>query len=132
MEALRHSDPMAAEEALMRQFMALLGGVVLFLFLAGSAPAAIVTDGKLEPDYGAALSIQTTQTELDNNPAVGEANYSGGSELDGAYATISDGMLHLFLSGNLVLQWNLEGVTVWLPVQIFLDTGPGGQNQLLA
>src|SRR5215471_634890 len=115
----------------MRRFAALTSGII-FLFLPASALGAIVTDGKLEPDYGAALSTQTTQTTFDNNPSLAQTNYSGGSELDAAYGMISDGVLHLFLAGNLVLAWNLEGVTVWLPVQIFLDTRPGGQNQLLA
>ena len=102
--------------------------------LLGAVPAGAATiDGKLDPDYGAPLSTQTTQTTAGNNAMpTPQVNYALGSELDEGYAYVANGVLYLFLSGNMAFNWNLEGQTQWLPLDLFIDSKPGGQNQLLA
>jgi hypothetical protein len=91
-----------------------------------------VVDGQRDPDYGAALGTQTLQSLLSDshNGAVG---YAEGSELNQAYGFISAGVLHVFLSGNL-RSWILP--TFPGPdsdnLELFIDTGAGGQHQLRA
>lgn len=114
----------------MRRSSAFVLALGLASLSCGARPAiAVDIDGKLDPDYGSALSTQTTQTDIGDNTQ-GQVDYSLGSELDGGYATISNGVLYLFLSGNLAFSWTLEGQTRWLPVNLFLDSKPGGQNRL--
>ncbi len=113
--------------------IALVISLAVVLSIAPHAAQAAVIDGKLDPDYGAALTTQTTRTSVaDNAMAIGEVNLSLGSELDEGYGFVSDGVLYLFMSGNLTFYWNIEGLTVWLPLDVFIDSTPGGQNQLLA
>jgi hypothetical protein len=103
---------------------------------AGSAAAAITVDGALDAGYGAALVVQTTQTGQtsfgivgDNN--LGELMNANGSELDAGYSVISDGVLHLFLAGNLAIQPNpVEAGTLEEMLLLFVDTGSGGLHQL--
>lgn len=110
---------------------ALAALVASILALTASSPAASITvDGRLDPAYGAPLSTQTTQTI--RNDDFSQIDYCWGSELDEAYATIADGMLYVFLAGNIVFYWNSEAVTVWQPLDLFIDTGSGGQNVLLS
>jgi len=112
------------------------------LLLAASTTAAprtasaITVDGQVDPEYGPALVTQTTQTGLsggqitgDND--LGDLEYANGSELDAAHALIENGTLHVFLAGNLaqVLNQN-QNQTNGHILDIFLDTGPGGQNVL--
>ena len=97
---------------------------------AGRLSAATI-DGRLDPQYGPALSIQTTQTSQ-ADAIDGQLDFSGGSELDAAYGYIENGTLYLFFSGNLMFLWDLEGQTLWLPLDIFIDSTPGGQNALLS
>lgn len=92
----------------------------LLLAFAGSALAATV-DGSLDGAYGAALSVQTTQTQF-GDASINLADYANGSELDAAYGYISGGVLYLFLAGNLESNYN--------KLELFLDTKSGGQNQL--
>ncbi len=99
-------------------------------------PAAIVVDGQLDSGYGSALVTQTTQTGLANGQIVGDnnvndLNFASGSELDQAYAFIADGALHLFLTGNVAMMLKgSQAGTVGHILDVFLDTGPGGQNAL--
>jgi hypothetical protein len=61
------------------------------LTLAPPADAAITVDGHLDPDYGAALATQTTQTSfVDANPAFSPnpTLYADGTELDVLYLTV--------------------------------------------
>ncbi len=93
-------------------------------------------DGQLDPDYGAPITIQTTQTGLgagqivgDNNK--GDLNFSNGSELDGGYGFVSGGVLYLFLGGNLALMTRMNQVdTIGHTLDVFIDSVPGGQNSL--
>lgn len=95
------------------------------LALAGlsvSASAQIIIDGSLDAGYGSAVVVQNTETQFgDSN--LGLIDFANGSELDGAFATIRDGKLYLFLSGNLESNYN--------KLEVFIDCKPGGQNLLL-
>ena len=88
-------------------------------------------DGTLDPAYGPALTIQSTQTTLKGGPST-RLDFCDGRELDGGYAYIAEGTLHLFLAGNMPFWWTLEGTTQWQPVDVFIDSKPGGQNRLLS
>ncbi len=101
------------------------------LLFAAAATAAPLIDGTLDAEYGAALSTQTTQTSSGDTPGyfpldIAEAD---GSELDQAFGYVADGVLHLFLSGN-VKGW-FAGE--WYPqdnLHVFVDSRTGGQNVL--
>jgi hypothetical protein len=83
-----------------------------------SAPAFAVPslDGSKDAEYGAALAVQTLETQF------GDANPNGGSELDAAYAKVEGGVLYLMLTGNLENNFN--------KLNIFIDSVAGGQNVL--
>lgn len=90
-------------------------------------------DGMLDADfYGAARSVQDTPTSF-GDATNGNIRFAiGGSELDAAYARISDGTLFLFLAGNLEtggqgLQWPAGNPNRF---DLFIDSIPGGQNSL--
>jgi len=109
---------------------------VLFFLVAmtgclASASASAVT-GTLTSNYGAPLVVQTTSTTLDVTSDA-STDLALGYELDAGYGYIADDALHLFLTGNLAKWIQLEG---WIPqsypIDLFLDTRYGGQNQLLA
>ena len=100
------------------------------------APAqAITIDGQLDPEYGSALSTQTTQTAFGDTPPgynpISPLTMAIGSELDGAHGFVSGGTLYLFFSGNLR---SYVGEPLIAPdqLQIFVDCAPGGQNTLRA
>ena len=110
---------------------ALAALVASILALTTSSPAASITvDGRLDAEYGAPLSTQTTQTIIDDE--FSQVDYCWGSELDEAYARIEDGVLYVFLSGNIAFRWNGEAQTVSQPLDLFVDTGSGGQNVLFS
>lgn len=92
----------------------------LLVAFAGSA-LAVTNDGTLDVTYGPAVSVQGTQTQF-GDANIGLVNFANGSELDEAYAFVSGGVLHLFISGNLESNFN--------KLELFFDTKPGGQNQL--
>jgi len=109
--------------------------VVLTLALAGSATLARsafaqVVTGTVTPAYGAPLITQTTQTDW-YDALNGDAAHCDGSELDGAYAYIDAGVLHLFLTGNL-FNWTsgINPVSLYDNLELFVDCAPGGQNTL--
>src|SRR5688572_23889026 len=83
-----------------------------------NAPLALaqvpVVDGTRDATYGAALTLQTVQTQF------GDANPGGGSELDGGYVKIVDGVLYTMMTGNLEGNFN--------KYVYFFDTRAGGQN----
>ncbi len=102
----------------------------LSLLAPALAQAAPTIDGTLDPQYGSPLSVQTTQT---NSPDAleGAVEYSRGSELDQAFAFVPDGVLYLFLAGNQAACCPWE-FAVEHRLEIFIDSKPGGQNQLRA
>lgn len=86
--------------------------------------AQIAVDGTLDAGYGSALAVQTVNTGF-GDATVGNGNSSGGSELDAAYGTVSNGYLYLFFAGNYENNGNL--------LNIFIADGrPNGQNTLTA
>lgn len=97
------------------------------------AVQAATIDGKLDAEYGAALSIQTTATSLGDMAGeftpLDSLNISIGSELDGAYGFVADGTLHLCLAGNIRSYF---GEPLMFPdqLQLYIDCLAGGQNTL--
>jgi hypothetical protein len=82
-------------------------------------------DGALDPIYCYPLIVQDTQTgfgDASHGQIVGPPPGGNGSELDNAYGYVHDGMLYLFIGGNLESNGN--------DLEIFFDTRPGGQNTL--
>lgn len=78
-------------------------------------------DGAYQGAYGPARALQDTPTGFgDSN--LGQINFANGSELDGAYVSISGGNLNLLLTGNLESNFN--------KLELFIDTGAAGQNVL--
>ncbi|MBI5835927.1 MAG: hypothetical protein HZB25_01660 [Candidatus Eisenbacteria bacterium] len=106
--------------------MKLVTSVLLGLTLIASSAFAVcgpvpTIDGTLDAIYGAAVSVQNTQTQFGDN-SLGVVDYANGSELDNAYGVIVCNSLYLFLGGNLESNFN--------KLEIFLDTKGGGQNKL--
>jgi hypothetical protein len=106
--------------------------LVVLPVLAARAQSPVM-DGVLDAAfYGAPLSVQDTPTAF-GNATNGNTRFAiGGSELDAAYARISDGTLFLFLAGNL----ETGGQGVQFPpgninrLDVFIDSIDGGQNSL--
>ena len=73
--------------------------------------------------YGTPLATQTINTGFGDS-TVGDGTSAGGSELDAAYGVVSGGNLYLFIAGN------VEGNTTANHINIFIDSGQGGQNTL--
>ena len=105
---------------------------LLFAGLAANAAAqSPVVDGQLDAAfYGAPISVQNTPTSF-GNATNGHPRFAvQGSELDAAYARVSDGYLFLFIAGNLEtygqgLQWSPGNLN---KLDIFVDSIPGGQG----
>lgn len=110
--------------------------IALLALLAGRQPAAAqspTVDGLLDVDfYGMPLAVQDTPTSF-GNAVNGHRRFAvQGSELDAAYARVSDGYLFLFIAGNLEtrgqgVQWSVGNLN---KLDIFVDAIPGGQNSL--
>jgi MYXO-CTERM domain-containing protein len=88
-------------------------GILIVAAIATPASAQVV-DGTKDAGYGAALAVQTVDTQF------GDANPNGGSELDAGYALISGGRLNLMLTGNIEANFN--------KLEIFIDSKAGGQS----
>jgi len=85
--------------------------------LALPASASIIVDGSKDASYGAALAVQTVQTDFGD-----EQGGNDGSELDAGYAKVWGGRLYLMLTGNLQANFN--------KLDIFIDSQAGGENIL--
>ncbi|HPG00806.1 MAG TPA: hypothetical protein PLE77_12120 [Kiritimatiellia bacterium] len=92
-----------------------------------------VIDGVLDASfYGPPISVQDTPTAFGDATNGHTRVAIAGSELDAAYARISDGALFLFLAGNL----ETAGQGVDFPggsrnrLDIFIDSIEGGQSSL--
>jgi len=108
---------------------ALLLGFAATLATATAAPAqaSVAVDGRLEPDYGSPIVVQTNLTAADDSSASNAG--SNGWELDAAYGFMSAGVLHLMFPGNMLAQPNnIEPGTESSRFELFVDTGGGGQN----
>ena len=109
---------------------------LLLVSFAGRQPAAAqspTVDGQLDAAfYGAPLAVQDSPTTF-GNATNGHHRFAvQGSELDAAYARVSDGYLYLFIAGNLEtfgngVQWSVGNMN---KIDIFVDAVPGGQNSL--
>ncbi|MGH7725601.1 MAG: hypothetical protein ACREOU_09250 [Candidatus Eiseniibacteriota bacterium] len=87
---------------------------------------AVIVDGQLDPEYGPALSTQTTQTSL-GDQVTGFEYFA--AELDGAFGFVVGGNLHLLFSGSFDRFYS-EPLILPNQLQIYLDVGTGGQNPL--
>lgn len=94
-----------------RSFSILLTGVLA----CAAAHGQVTIDGTRDAGYGAALAVQTVQTQFGDTDGT-----LFGSELNAAYATIEGGNLNLILTGNLQDNFN--------KLNIFIDSVAGGQN----
>ena len=94
--------------------------------------AAPLVDGTLDAACGPALATQTTQTSL-GDASQGARVFAAGSELDAAHGAISDGVLYLFLAGNLMFQERgMEPGVRSDEIDVYVDSEEGGQNVLRA
>lgn len=87
------------------------------------ADGFVVIDGSADAKYGDPLVVQDTLTGF-GDANLGETGFTNGSELDSAYAIldVKNGYLYLLLAGNLESNFN--------KLELFIDAGIGGQNQL--
>lgn len=85
-------------------------GLFLVGLMAAPVSAQIVVDGAKDAGYGAALAVQTVDTQFGDNF----------SEWNAGYAVISGGNLNLMLTGNLEANFN--------KLSIFIDSKAGGQS----
>lgn len=106
------------EGGTMRQaVVGLIGAALLYPTLA----RGVVVDGVAEAQYGSAVVTQQIATAFGNN-TLGQLGAANGSELDAAYGFISNSVLYLVIAGNLENNFN--------KLELFFQTGPGGQNTL--
>lgn len=99
---------------------AAIAAATLLMPIAGHAQ--VIVDGTVDSAYGAAQAVQDTPTNYGDNVAGTAAPSGGGSELDSAYGVIENGTLYVTVTGNLENNGNA--------LNLFLDTGTGGQNLL--
>ncbi len=92
------------------------------LVAAGAASGQIVVDGTVDANYGAALSIQNTNTEFGNATNGDPREAFSGSEIDAVYGVVDGGFLNLMIAGNLENNFN--------KLEIFIDSEAGGQNSI--
>ena len=90
---------------------------------AATARAVPVLDGSVDAEYGAALSIQNTNTQFGNGTNGDPINGGGGSEIDAVYAKVSGGRLYVTIAGNLETNFN--------KLELFFDSKTGGVNSLV-
>jgi hypothetical protein len=90
---------------------------------AASQAQTPVLDGSLDASYGAALSIQNTNTAFGNGTNGDPINGGGGSEIDGVYARVDGGRLYVFVAGNLETNFN--------KLEFFFDSKAGGVNSIV-
>ncbi len=85
--------------------------------------AGITIDGALYPQYGSPIVAQKIGTSTYKNT---ETNIDAacGSELDAAYGTISNGVLYLFLAGNMDSGGADSLENPYDKLHIFFMTGP--------
>lgn len=88
----------------------------------GSAFAgASINGADFAAKYGSPLWSQTIGTQFGNNTDA-SIDFANGSEIDALYASVSGGMLHIGVAGNLETNFN--------KLNIVLDYASGGQNTL--
>lgn len=107
---------------MMKKFGLMLSGS-LMLAAGGVAMAQPVIDGSgALSEYGDALYVNTTDPTMFGNSDLGVCDWANGSEIDGVYGLVEDGVLYLMVTGNFETNWN--------KVELFFDSVDGGQNKL--
>lgn len=103
----------------------------ILALLALPLPAAAITlDGRLDPEYGPPIVVQTIATLTGDNLR-GAIDWSNGSELDALHVALEGGTLYLFLAGNQLSTTNASDPGFFADfLYLFFDTRPGGQNVL--
>ena len=92
--------------------------------------AAITIDGSAaDAQYGPAIVSQQLGTSTYKNTET-NIDAAGGSELDAAYGTISNGVLYLVLAGNMDSGGADATENPYDKLHIFFMTGPGGDHTL--
>lgn len=102
------------------------GLAVVALALGAALASAATIDGALDPEYGAALAVQTTATSLQYTAN----DFMYGAELDGAFGYVAGDTLHLLVAGTFNRFYS-EPLTFPRQLQLYFDTTPGGQAPLL-
>ena len=102
--------------------------ITLMLSLVATVVKGFTIDGVVDADYGSAIVTQQLNTSTSDNTE-GLIDRANGSELDAAYGTVSNGVLYLFLAGNLDSDDVADNIT-FDKLQIFFMTGPGGDHTL--
>ena len=98
-------------------------GVALLGAALTSTTVAQILDGQLDVAfYGAALSVQNTDTQFGDASLPDVIDSGGGSEIDQVFARVDGGRLHVLVAGNLERNFN--------KLSIFFDTEAGGFNTL--
>jgi hypothetical protein len=107
----------------MKRHMYLLTAMVVLTGGVARAQAPAM-DGTKDAAYGAALSIQNTNTQFGNGTTGDTINAGGGSEIDGVYATVSGGRLYVLVTGNLETNFN--------KLEVLIDSEAGaGVNSIV-
>lgn len=110
-------------EIQMKKRLVVLAAALAMGFAAKAALAqAPVIDGTADGAYGAALSVQNTNTQFGNAGNGDQINGGGGSEIDQVFAKISGGRLYVFVAGNLETNFN--------KLEVFIDSEAGGVNSI--
>ncbi len=97
---------------------------VLGIACAAQAWAVPAMDGTVTPadGYGAALSVQNTNTQFGNAGNGDMVNGGGGSEIDQVFGTVQNGRLYVTVTGNLEANFN--------KLEVFIDSKAGGVNTI--
>ena len=94
---------------------------VATIFLSGVVTGQGVVDGTLDSDMPSAAKLQTVATGFSDSD-YGQPGFCNGSELNAIHIDYREGMVVIFLAGNLESNFN--------KLELFVDARPGGQNQL--
>lgn len=86
-----------------------------------------ILDGRLDSQYGQPIALQRVNTQAGKN-ILGKADQADGSELDGLYAVIRNGVLYVMLTGD--LQSNTGATGKQNNLNLVISTGASGQNKL--
>ena len=104
--------------------------IAVLLAIPTMTKAGIIIDGSAaDTQYGSAIVSQQLGTSTYKNTET-NIDAAGGSELDAAYGTISNGVLYLVLAGNMDSGGADSLENPYDKLHIFFMTGPGGDHTL--
>lgn len=108
--------------ALVRSGTVTIAGQTFTVNQFGQSSLAMLIDGTATcADYGRPLAVQQIGTSFSDS-TTGQVDVANGNELDAGYGIIANGVLYLTFAGNLSSDST--------KLEIFFETGPGGQNTL--